>query len=102
MQMTCNKISLALVQKPLTFLCIFLTVFGMSSCERAATENEDENKVSWPEITHFDDLAFRADGLVRVKDLSAARALLSELVQSGLASKHPPSLTTFPLLRKSN
>ena len=87
MQMTCNKLSLALVQKPLTFLCIFLTVFGMSSCERAVTENEDENKVSWPEITHFDDLAFRADGLVRVKDLSAARALLSELVQSGLALK---------------
>ena len=87
MQMTCNKFILVFARRFFSFLCITVAIFGISSCERPVTETEDENEVSWPEITHFDDLAFRADGLVRVKDLSAARALLSELVQSGLALK---------------
>ena len=72
----------------------------MSSCERAATAKMKQGFLA--RNLPFDDLAFRADGLDRVKDLSAARALLSELVQSGLALKASTIPLAFPLLRKSN
>ena len=44
-----------------------------------------ETPVSWPEITRFDDIAFRADGFTRVEDLSAVRELLDELLEAGKA-----------------
>lgn len=55
-----------------------------SSCERTDTKTKEE-EVIWPEIVHLDNLAFRADGLVRVKDLAAVRVLLSELHLAGVA-----------------
>ena len=59
-------------------------VLTFISCERSDIQNENET-VSWPEITQFDNLAFQADGLARVKDLSAVRELHSELLAAGLA-----------------
>ncbi len=59
-------------------------VLTIISCERSDIQNEKET-VSWPEITQFDNLAFQADGLVRVKDLSAVRELHAELLAAGLA-----------------
>ena len=59
-------------------------VLTIISCERSDIQNENET-VSWPEITQFDNLAFQADGLVRVKDLSAVRELHAELLAAGLA-----------------
>ena len=43
----------------------------------------NEDIVAWPEITRFDDLAFRADGLVRVEDLAAVRDMLVDLLKAG-------------------
>ena len=83
MQMICNKFTISRNRKFLSFLGLALTLLG-SSCERTNTETGEE-AVTWPEITHFDDLAFRADGLVRVNDLPAARVAVPELLKAGLA-----------------
>ena len=56
----------------------------LSSCERSGNEVTEET-VIWPEITDFDNLAFQADGLVRVKDLEAVRDLHADLVKAGMA-----------------
>ena len=88
MQMTCNKITISRSRKFLSFLSLALTFLG-SSCERANTETA-EDAVIWSEITHFDDLAFRADGLVRVNDLPAARVAVPELLKAGLAVTPQP------------
>ena len=61
-----------------------LLILSLCSCERNATNTGDET-VSWPEITEFDNIAFQADGLVRVKDLEAARKILDELMKAGRA-----------------
>lgn len=61
-----------------------LLILLLCSCERNATNTGDET-VSWPEITEFDNIAFQADGLVRVKDLEAARKILDELMKAGRA-----------------
>ena len=61
-----------------------LLILLLCSCERNAT-NTGEETVSWPEITEFDNIAFQADGLVRVKDLEAARKILDELMKAGRA-----------------
>tara|TARA_Y100001934_G_C12290061_1_gene744352 strand:- start:388 stop:1227 length:840 start_codon:yes stop_codon:yes gene_type:complete len=45
----------------------------------------DEDLVSWPEITRFDDLAFRADGFARVNDFSAIREIKKELLDAAKA-----------------
>ena len=92
MQMTCNKYT---ADMPGLFVYIPLVVLALTgtSCERVNNELEKEKVVVWPEINRFDDLAFRADGLVRVKDLDAARAMHSELLNAGLAldpSNIPP------------
>ena len=59
-----------------------LLILSLCSCERNATNTGDET-VSWPEITEFDNIAFQADGLVRVKDLEAARKILDDLMKAG-------------------
>ena len=86
MQMTCNKFSISYSPKihPL-FFPIFALVFA--SCERAVEESTDD-EVSWPEITLFDDVAFRADGYVRVEDLPAVREFLPDLIEAGKAVKN--------------
>ena len=61
-----------------------LLILSLCSCERNATNTGDET-VSWPEITEFDNIAFQADGLVRVKDLEAARKILGDLMKAGRA-----------------
>ena len=61
-----------------------ILILSLCSCERSAT-NTDSETVSWPEITEFDNIAFQADGLVRVKDLEAARKILDELMKAGRA-----------------
>lgn len=61
-----------------------LLILSLCSCERNTTNTGDET-VSWPEITEFDNIAFQADGLVRVKDLEAARKILDELMKAGRA-----------------
>ena len=66
---------------PLTSLILILS---LCSCERSAT-NTDSETVSWPEITEFDNIAFQADGFVRVKDLEAARKILDDLMIAGRA-----------------
>ena len=55
-----------------------------SACERSGEEISEET-VSWPEIVDFDNLAFQADGLVRVQDLEAVRDLHADLVKVGMA-----------------
>ena len=55
-----------------------------SACERSGEEISEET-VSWPEIADFDNLAFQADGLVRVQDLEAVRDLHADLVKAGMA-----------------
>ena len=55
----------------------------LSSCDRNV--NEVNEVVSWPEINDFDNISFKADGLVRVKDLESVRQLKEELVKSGLS-----------------
>lgn len=55
-----------------------------SACERSGEEISEET-VSWPEIADFDNLAFQADGLVRVKDLEAVRDLHADLIKAGIA-----------------
>ena len=67
-----------------TLFLALSSVLTFISCERSDFQNENET-VSWPEITQFDNLAFQADGLVRVKDLSAVRELHAELLAAGLA-----------------
>ena len=67
-----------------TLFLALSSVLTFISCERSDIQNENET-VSWPEITQFDNLAFQADGLVRVKDLSAVRELHAELLAAGLA-----------------
>jgi hypothetical protein len=59
-------------------------ILSLCSCERSATNTDDET-VSWPEITEFDNIAFQADGLVRVKDLETARKMLEDLIKTGRA-----------------
>ena len=66
---------------PFFYLSLILL---LSSCERSANEIAEET-VSWPEIADFDNLAFQADGLVRVKDLEAVRDLHADLVKAGMA-----------------
>ena len=92
MQMTCNKCT---ADMPGLFVYIPLVVLALTgtSCERVNNELEKEKVFDWPEINPIYDLAFRADGLVRVKDLNAARAMHSELLNAGLAldpSNIPP------------
>ena len=65
------------------FISLIL-ILSLGSCERSATNTDDET-VSWPEITEFDNIAFQADGLVRVKDLEAARKMLEDLIKTGRA-----------------
>ena len=67
-----------------TLFLALSSVLTFISCERSDIQNENET-VSWPEITQFDNLAFQADGLVRVKDLSAVRELHAEFLAAGLA-----------------
>ena len=85
LQVTCNKRSLVFGSKVLFFFSIPLLLICIS-CERGATEI-GEDTVSWPEITRFDDIAFRADGYVRVKDYSAVRELYGDLLEAGKAVK---------------
>ena len=66
---------------PFFYLSPILLLF---SCERSGNEIAEET-VSWPEIADFDNLAFQADGLVRVKDLEAVRDLHADLVKAGIA-----------------
>ena len=65
---------------PFFYLSLILL---LSSCERSANEIAEET-VSWPEIADFDNLAFQADGLVRVQDLEAVRDLHADLVKAGM------------------
>ena len=83
MQMTCNSIpALLSVKFQYSFFLIFACFFA--SCERGVEESTDD-EVSWPEITLFDDVAFRADGYVRVEDLPAVREFLPDLLEAGKA-----------------
>ena len=66
---------------PFFYLSLILL---LSSCERSANEIAEET-VSWPEIADFDNLAFQADGLVRIQDLEAVRDLHADLVKAGMA-----------------
>ena len=62
-------------------ICPFLLI---SSCK-------DKNEVSgaatveWPELTRLDNVAYRADGLVRTGDTTSVRASLAELLETGRA-----------------
>ena len=69
--------------KTTQFISLSLFII-LSSCERSGDEIAEET-VSWPEIADFDNLAFQADGLVRVKDLEAVRDLHADLVKAGMA-----------------
>jgi hypothetical protein len=69
--------------KQFSFLFFGLSLV-LSSCERSGHENAEET-VTWPEIADFDNLAFQADGLVRVKDFEAVRDLHADLVKAGMA-----------------
>ena len=69
--------------KTTQFISLSLFIL-ISSCERSGDEIAEET-VSWPEIADFDNLAFQADGLVRVKDIDAARDLHADLVKTGMA-----------------
>ena len=83
-----------------TLFLALSSVLTFISCERSDIQNENET-VSWPEITQFDNLAFQADGLVRVKDLSAVRELHAELLAAGLAvtsDSIPPNAANPPEL----
>jgi hypothetical protein len=85
MQMTCNKLPRIFGSRILFFFSIPLFLICVS-CERGVTKT-DEEPVLWPEITRFDDIAFRADGYVRVKDYSAVRELYGDLLEAGKAVK---------------
>ena len=63
--------------------CLGLVLIG-SSCKRSGTEPSDE-PVAWPEIAHFDDVAFMADGYARVGDIAAVRESHAELLKAGKA-----------------
>ena len=65
-------------------LILLSLILLFSACERSGEEISEET-VSWPEITDFDNLAFQADGLVRVKDIEAVRDLHADLVKAGMA-----------------
>ena len=84
--MNCNKIISEFNTAVLPFCLIALAMIGVS-CEPNET-TRDEETVSWPEITLFDDVAFRADGYVRVEDLPAVRELLPDLLEAGKAVKN--------------
>ena len=84
MQMTCNKYTWFITHRIFYFSLIALSLSAIS-CDRNNTGYIEEGEVTWPEITQFDDIAFRADGLLRVKDLDAARAMHDELLNAGLA-----------------
>ena len=62
--------------------CLLFYVLACTSCEKSVSRS-NEDIVAWPEITRFDDLAFRADGLVRVEDLAAVRDMLVDLLKAG-------------------
>ena len=85
MQMTCNKFSISFGPKIRPFFFAILALI-FASCERGVEEST-EDEVSWPEITRFDDVAFQADGYVRVDDLPAVRELLPDLLEAGMAVK---------------
>ena len=80
--MICNKSAFTSPYKLFFVLLAFASI--VVSCERAELETV-QDQVSWPEITHFDDIAFRADGYVRVEDISAVRELLAGLLLAGKA-----------------
>ena len=65
------------------FIYLSLILF-FSACERSG-EDISQETVSWPEIVNFDNLAFQADGLVRIQDLEAVRDLHADLVEAGMA-----------------
>ena len=76
-----------------TFPFFYLSlILLLSSCERSDNEIAEET-VSWPEIVNFDNLAFQADGLVRVQDLVAVRDLHADLIKAGMAVT-PSSIPT--------
>ena len=83
MQMTCNKSFSQFNNAALPFCLIALAMIGVS-CEPGAPSSDDE-AVTWPEITRFDDVAFRADGYARVEDIAAVRAMRTELLRTGRA-----------------
>ena len=80
--MICNKSAFTSPNKLFFVLLAFASI--VVSCERAELETVQE-QVSWPEITRFDDIAFRADGYIRVEDISAVRELLADLLLAGKA-----------------
>ena len=77
--------------KTTQFISLSLFIL-LSSCERSGDEIAEET-VSWPEIADFDNLAFQADGLVRVKDIDTVRDLHADLVKTGMAVT-PSSIPT--------
>jgi hypothetical protein len=80
--MICNKSAFTSPNKLFFVLLAFASI--VVSCERAELETVQE-QVSWPEITRFDDIAFRADGYVRVEDISGVREVLADLLLAGKA-----------------
>ncbi|MEM6569817.1 MAG: hypothetical protein AAF957_15510 [Planctomycetota bacterium] len=54
-------------------------------CSACSTGEGGGDAVFWPELAEFDELAYRADGLVRTDDLAAVEGSLAELLASGRA-----------------
>ncbi len=65
----------------LCLICLALSLM-VSSCKRDGVGTGD-TPVTWPELVQFDEVAFLADGLVRVGDLAAVRESYSELLEAG-------------------
>lgn len=55
---------------------------ALSSCSR---DDSGTEPVAWPELARFDEIAYRADGLVRTGDAEAVEELRPELLESGQA-----------------
>lgn len=64
-----------------SFFLFLSLALVLGSCERGS----GHGPVSWPELTHLDEIAYRAEGMARADDLDGLRALRAELLEAGWA-----------------
>ncbi|MEM6917323.1 MAG: hypothetical protein AAF491_12225, partial [Verrucomicrobiota bacterium] len=57
----------------------------VSSCGEGQNERAEGDAVSWPELVAFDELAYRAEGLAKVKDVAGIVSQQTPLVEAGRA-----------------
>ena len=64
---------------------LWIAVCLLCSCKPPGEKSSSEETVSWPELAHFDELSYRAEGMARVGDFEELKAVYPELLKAGQA-----------------